>query len=534
MGSWPRRAAAALTAVLIVLPASPPAPASAAVAISTASAVELTLVPGRNLVAVALGDAGVVIGRTDGTVVGPVRYLRNVWSVHGAADGYVYAAQPEQHRLLRIDPSTRTVVRRWSLPTRFCPRSIAKTGRFLVFGYSCYEFPGADPVAVGVAALDTRSGSLSTRALGLLTPMVDAAPGFPGRVVVTDAGMHPTSLLIFDVTGSRPRLVASRYFEDAKFWDLQISPDGTKVALADMYGHAVRVYRTSDAKRVIQRTVPVSPRAVSWRGNGSVVVGGYDIDDQNVGAVVNVATGAVAPVISWSTGRERFVGERCLVVAPGNTRALVATTALWERDSQLESYGLRTSQTTLTPPSAATVGAPAHFTAQVVLESGVAPPPGSTVTVTRHFEYSEDYTTVGTFPVDADGRVEFTDVPQKAVTTVWTAEYAGDFTHVASRASVTMLVSKAPASLTVAFQTNEVRGKQVSGDLLVALSPVIEGRWVTIETSAASGQTRSQYQLDDQGHLTVPMTVDEPTEVDVSFVGGPNQEDAQASIIVGP
>lgn len=523
------RAAVAVTTSVLVLVAS--APASAAVPISPASAVEMTLVPGRGLVAVALGDAGVVIGRTDGTVVGPVRDLKGVWSVHGSDDGFVYAAQPEHHRIVRIDPSTRTVVRRWSLSTRLCPRSIARTGRFLVFGFSCYGFD-AYSMDDGVAVLDTGSGAVRTEALNLFTPIVDAAPGLPGRAVVTDQGSYSTSLFVLDVTTGRPRVVAQRYFQVAKFWDLQISPDGSKVALADMEGSAVRVYRTSDAARVLQRRVPPSPRAVSWRGNAMVVVGVADVDDQDVGAVVNLTTGTVQPVISWAPGRERFVGQRCLVVAPGNKRALVASTAWWERDSQLESYGLRSSTTRLTGPSSATVGTPARFTAQVLLQGGVAPPAGSTVTVTRRLEYTETVETVGTFALDAQGRVQFSDVPHDANPTIWTAEYGGNRTHVASRASVTLPVEEAPADLTVAFETVEVRGKRITGDLVVDLSPVIEERMVTVEQRGAYLWSSTEHELDAEGHLALRVTVDEPTEFTVSFIGGPRQQDAQTSVFV--
>lgn len=532
-----RRALAPLLAALLVATLAPPAHAQTPAPFADGDSLQSVAVPGTSLIAIAANEAGVVIARSDTSIRGRVPGVTGVLSVDAGPDGTVWAALPSQRAVVAIDPRTRTVLARYSTPSDLCPGSVAVTGRMIVMGYSCFNYGDTGEGGEGVAVLDTETGQV-TRLPGGLQPMVDTSPALPGRAVVVDQGMYATSLRVLDVSTGTPRDLVSRYFQVAKLWDIQLSPDGSKIALADMHESKLRVLRTADLSVVVQREVrAVSPRAVAWLGETRVVVAGYDRDSRYAGAVYDLTQAAPRTTLSWTPGVERFVGQRCLTISPDGRRALVVTTGLWDRDSRLESYGLRSSTTTLTGPPSATVGQPMQLAVQVRLQGGVAPPAGSTVSLQRAIEYSNGPPhQLGSVTLDAEGFATVTDVPQEALRTVWTASYAGTANHAASTASITLPVAKAPADLTVRFERGKTTGRQVSGTLVVELSPLMDQRMVRIDATTSSGSSSylGEHHLDDTGTLRLAQTVSSPTTFVVDFIGAPRQEDARAQVTVSP
>lgn len=534
-----RRTAAVVLAAALALTVAG-RPAEAGTPLAGVEGYQAVRVPGTHTIAIAGGRAGLVIARTDLTVQGKVADTGFIRSVFATSSRTVWAAAPYRRQIIAIDPLTRTVKRRFRLPSTVCPGSVAVTGRFVVFGYTCFRWAGGAWGATGVGVLDTSTGALRLRD-GMSTPMVTASPALPGRAFVMDQGSYGTSLQLLDVTGGTARALKSRYYQIAKAWDLAVSPDGSKIAIADMHDSKLRVLRTADLSVIADLDSPVSPRAAAWLTDTRVAVAGINGHSTAAGGVFDLGKATPRSVFRWAAVPEgpvedlRFVCQRCLTIAADRRRAVVVSDAVLSVDPRLDAFGLETSSLTITAPAQATVDAPYRLDLQLRLENGAAPPAGTKVTVYRARDFTAPQA-VGTAVVDSTGAATLTDVPYYAGWTTWTAGWPGDRYRVAALApGVRREVAKAPASMSMAFERGKTTGKTVTGTLVVTVSPLLDERTVRIETRTANGDGHlGSYTLDSTGTVRVPLTVSTPTTYLGTFYGGLRQQHAYGSVHVEP
>lgn len=193
-----------------------------------------------------------------------------------APDGRsLWVALPGIGALKRVDTGTLVVTQTIAVPTGQCPGDVVVVGDRLVYGHSCNTYGGSGGYG-GVGVVDASTGAL----LGGVTtgpyhrPVLATGPA--GHVYAADAGLSPATLYLYDVRGSGPVLVASRWNVCENLRDLSAHPDGSRVVTACGYPYIHTIW-TAD-KLMQAGTFPSGPYplAGAWSADGTTFVAGLD------------------------------------------------------------------------------------------------------------------------------------------------------------------------------------------------------------------------------------------------------------------
>ena len=153
------------------------------------------------------------------------------------------------------------------------------------------------------------------------------ANGPAGQVYAADAGVSPTDLYLYDVTGTRPVLQARRPQVCGNLRDLSARPDGSAVVAACGSPYSHDVYSAAGLTPAGSYPTGAYPSAAVWSADGSTFVAGTASDS---GADVRAyLEGATTPARSVDFGLHQDpVAPRGLAVSDSGSRVWAVTGAL--------------------------------------------------------------------------------------------------------------------------------------------------------------------------------------------------------------
>jgi streptogramin lyase len=319
--------------------------------------------PAGDRVYVATGTDEVIVADRAGRAVGQIGDLAYNHGVAVAPDGTLWVALPDSREVVAVDPATLRVRTRYPVPHDSCPGDVAVTGRFVVFGFSCFFFATTDPNpsnSAGIGALDTATGQVSVIEPYLpgVRPIVATSPALPGKVYAVDYNSHSTALALLDVSTGTPQWVTSHYLLNESVFDLAVSPDGRTVAIAT-YFDDIESFSAADLTPATTYPLDCNGLSLAWSPDSSRLAVGcnHHTDVYHVAVFVRGSTTPEATVPLYGQP-DRVPVARGLTLAPDMSAVLVATRAWFEYRCFLEPMGLRPSAVTVTGPDTATVTRP--------------------------------------------------------------------------------------------------------------------------------------------------------------------------------
>ncbi|MBO0731046.1 MAG: WD40 repeat domain-containing protein [Acidimicrobiaceae bacterium] len=493
--------------------------------------------PSGDRVYVATGGDSILVLDATGKLIGQVPGLGYTNWVATGPDGTVWVPLPNVPAIAEVDPISLSVVARFPVPSAYCPGTVAVTGPFVVFGFNCpfYANPSLGTgIDGGVGVLDSRSGQVTI--LTQLRPsaqvVVATSPGLPGKALAIDWGSHPTALTVYDVSSGTAVWQQSLPMDVAAVVDMAISPDGSTVALADLYQQVINTYSTSDLSPGVSYQLGANARSVAWSlDGGTLAATGSFYPSLDVGAVFTPGDPTPrARVAVPDDGVPRIPAEEGLVVSADGTRMITGTLGATADGIYMDVLGTRPAALSLSGPSSAVVGQPLTFSATLSLD-GVPAPAGTALTVNRSGPTGS--AALGTVLVGDGGTATFVDTAPYPGATTWSVRWGGDTTYVYADAQLTGQIDKAPTSLTIAFTAGKQQGKRLNGTVVVTLGPTVSSRFVTVTATNSLGNTELfQGQLPATGVLSIPYTVTQTTTLTANYNGATLNYDATASTTV--
>ncbi|MER6078180.1 Ig-like domain repeat protein [Streptomyces sp. NPDC001833] len=396
-----------------------------------------------------VGDAAngrILASDYNGTLVDSDAGLGSVSDLALSDDGStLYAALPNTHQILALDPATLDVKTTYSIPTDTGPRHLAFTGGKAWFSYgdqwdgdigsidpSVDPAGGTDPVAMAQFPTEGTSVGLWGQAL------LDTDPNRPGVLAVGQTGISTDSMAVLDVSDGAPKATAW-YFGDYTLndgiGDIDLVPDADQVLVNGTDRDA-----WADGK---------FSKAGSYPGAwGADIAPNGLVAQFNAGKVAVYRPDATKPLRTYSLGTSTDY-------ATGNLRWAPDSSRIFALASNGGTFTLKVlTQPTLNVPTL-TVNAPSsaprakQLTVTGKLSATVALPAGAKLSVTRTDLESPSGKALPAVTVKADGTYSFADTPPAGGTVTYKVTYAGDADHTAATASDKVSVSRAGTSLSL-------------------------------------------------------------------------------------
>ena len=377
------------------------------------------------------------------------------------------------------------------MPAGTCPGDVAVVGTRVVYGYSCNTYGGAGSYG-GLGVVDATTGAvLANVTTGpYYKPIVVAASG--GQVYAGDAGLSPSPLYIYDVTGTPLQLIAARTDLGSNLGDLAASPDGTKVVAAAGWPYEHDVYSIDKLASAGVYPSGTYPNAASWSGDGQVVAIGtnstYDTD------VRLYAAGSTTPQRTVDFGSDAYLQTRGLAVSADGSQTWAVTGDVYGANLAVRALSLpapATSLLTLTAsPSAAYPGTTTSLAGQ--LTSAGTPLPGVTLAVSRTVGGMNGGTTtqLASVTTQADGTYSFSDtLPATSGTVTYRTSYAGDALYTPVSTSTGVTVWSTLPSLYLRLSQPSTGSASVTGVVTLAYAGTDSPGGVTVHISRAVGGT---------------------------------------------
>ncbi|KUO08576.1 hypothetical protein [Streptomyces sp. DSM 15324] len=358
--------------------------------------------------------------------------------------GTLYAALPETHRILALDPATLEVRTTYPIATGTGPRHLAFAGGKLWFSYgdqwdgdlgsvdpAVDPASGADPVALAQIPTEGTGSGMWGQAL------LDADPLRPGLLAVGETGDSTGTEAVFDVSSGTARVVAwhdtSYELNDGvRDIDLVAGADQVLVNGSDRHAYADGTLTKAGAYPAAWGADVASNGLVAQFTPGKVAVYRPDATQPlRTYPVGSAADYTAAADVRWAPDFSRVFA----LVPGGGTYTLKALT-----------------QPTLNVPTL-TVDAPSSaprarkLTVTGRISATVPLPAGVKLSVTRTDLDSPSGKALAAVTVAADGTYSFTDTPPAGGTVTYKVTYAGDTEHAAVSASDKVAVSRAGTSL---------------------------------------------------------------------------------------
>lgn len=249
----------------------------------------------------------------------------HVYNLVGELDGYLTDVQDANDLHLSHDGSTLWVALEGSRVAKFdaetlarldtiivpgsCPTSVTETAGMLVIGSrNC----GGDSLFVHNLATGEQHASSD----GLFyRPVLDSAPGRPGIVIGSDAGLSPATIYRYDVSSGVPILEDSRWNIGSNLGDLAMTPDGKRVVTASGSPYEHPQFNVSGLTRSRVYESTNYPNAVEWSPDGGYVATG---SSSSYGIDVRLhERGTPQPVMTFELGGTKSLATGGLAVADG-------------------------------------------------------------------------------------------------------------------------------------------------------------------------------------------------------------------------
>ena len=381
---------------------------------------------GRMFVSGGPSGPGVTVTDLEGRVVTTLAFTGATGLALSPDGSRLWMAQPGLG-LASIDPATLVAQERWQLDG--CPGDVAVVGDRLVYGYSCDRYSPSGGGSGGIGVLGAATGtSYGTVTSGPSSKPV-VATGPAGQVYAADAGLSPTDLYLFDVTGSQATLVAARDSVCSNLRDLSASPDGDRVVTSCGNPYRHDVWSASTLETLPAYAADPYPLAGAFSADGHTFAGGVDASYSTDVRVYSAD--ATTPSRTYDFGEDVLLQPRGLALSADGSRVWAVTRTNWG-PAELRVLG-GTPTPTPTPvrsPATLTLASdpPSFFVGEKTglggwLSSGGADIAGASLTVTR--------TATGAAPIAlpglttrADGTYWFTDSPSEPGSYTYTVTWA--------------------------------------------------------------------------------------------------------------
>lgn len=240
--------AAAVVAGGLAVPAPATAAGATAVTLPVAAAADIVTVRNRVFVSGGPDSAAVAVTNGDGRVLGTVPLGAGTADLALSGSGHdLYVALPSARAIAVIDTRTLTEIARY--PTGdACPRSLARTARWLYFGYNCGS--GNWDGNIGVMGLDgqgVRYGLARTTFYD--TPRLEAPATTRGPLLAWDSSLSPATISVYGVgRDGTPTWLRDSAWDavGSNLADVAVTGDGTSALTAAGAPYEVREFTVAD------------------------------------------------------------------------------------------------------------------------------------------------------------------------------------------------------------------------------------------------------------------------------------------------
>lgn len=284
--------------------------------------------PGQVFISGGPGSTGVAVVHTDGKRAGTVTNinLRDASDMQLSADGRrLYVALPTTHAIAVVSLPKLRVTTTYTTGTA-CPRTLALSGSWLYFGYSCGAGDG-NIGALGLAGQPARYGLARNTSYG--APLL-ATPANGPILLTGDPDLSPTTVSVYTVEPDATLTWVSDNRDPAalgsNLGDLALTADGGTVFTAAGAPYQVQEFATSDLSQVRQayQTGPY-PNAVELTTDETRVAAGISSGFYWPDLYVFGRDGTAQHVIEL--GAELF--SHALAWSPDGTRLYAVTGSLF-------------------------------------------------------------------------------------------------------------------------------------------------------------------------------------------------------------
>ncbi|KOV58435.1 hypothetical protein ADL00_26445 [Streptomyces sp. AS58] len=462
-----------------------------------------------------VGDASagaIVAANYSGTVVDRVTGIGAVSDLALSDDGStLYAAAPDRHEIVALDPATLDIKQRHPVATDTGPRYVAFAGGKAWFSYgdqwdgdlgsvdpAVDPSSGADPVALG-----QYPGKVWGQVL------LDTDPNSPGLLAVGETGLSTSAMAVLDVSGGTAQEVAwhhGDYSLNDGIRDIDLVPGAAQVLVN---GHDRDAYANGGFTKA--GSYP-SGQFADVAANGLVA-------QVNGGKVAVYRPDAGAPLRTYTTSSSYGAGD--LAWSPDSARVFVlAGTGGGYTLKALTEPTMNVPTLSVNAPSTATrakkLTVTGWITATVPLPSGVK------LAVTRTDLESPSGKALPAVTVKSDGTYSFTDTPPAGGTVTYKVSYAGDAEHTAVSASDKVTVSRASTSLSL-NNNGKVYNYGTDAKFTAHLGTTYKNRSVEIWANPYGGDRPDKRikvgRVDSKGNISAWVDMTRDTVVTAVFKG---------------
>jgi len=186
-------------------------PAHGAVEVPAVAIWTMVGTPDGNRIFVSAVERGLIAVDADDTVTQVAGIGRSIGIRMGEDGRTLWVGLPHDRQIAAVDSVTLRVTARYPVGADICPGDVVQTGRYVVFGYSCFSYSEETlpPTPDGIGVLDTQTGTIQ-RDDGPWRPIMSTSLALPGRVLWAECCMHEVNLQLLDVTGGTPRHLGAR------------------------------------------------------------------------------------------------------------------------------------------------------------------------------------------------------------------------------------------------------------------------------------------------------------------------------------
>jgi YVTN family beta-propeller protein len=340
-----------------------------------------------------------------------------------------------------IDTSTLTETARYATGPSTCPNSVGFAGGKIWFAYRCIggSSIGSIDTSTDPATVDT--GLENSNDLQLLS----TGPGNPNLLVVqgTTAGVT-AGVTIYNVSSGTLVTVANARVGSGSLGDIEISPDGSELYIAQGYPYYVQVLSTSELSPVGQySTGGAYPTAVALSPDGKVVATGCLGNPETY----LYTTGASAAYRNLDFSDFEVEPDGMVFAPDDSTLFVVSTSAAFGSPPVLHIIATPEkipSTIGLTAPSTATLGAPLTISGTLSLSQGTIASPQTLTVLKDDLAGTHALPDVTTAP---DGTFSFNDTPEVGTTNTYTVSWAGGSSDLPTSAHSSVNVTRHATSI---------------------------------------------------------------------------------------
>lgn len=304
------------------------------------------------------GNSSIVVLDLDGNVVGTIPNESGASQMAvDTATNTLYVALHDATAISEIDTQTLTETARFSTAPYADPMDLVIAGGKLWF--SCYQDSGTNcggsPGAIVSANLD--GTHMQAAISGWTFATVLAAGGSSDALLaVADTYEEPSAVVVYDVSGTTPRVVSSLPFDKQPAFvkSMAFDPSGENLLLAAGNPYYIESLATSNLLPSGQYPTGPYPDAVAASSDGNWVAGG--INSYGGTDVFVYPTGDTTPDQTWTIGDE--VTDHGLAFSPDGRRLFAL--AADSRNASIDLHVLGDTRIT-SGPSGPTYDATASF-----------------------------------------------------------------------------------------------------------------------------------------------------------------------------